>query len=183
MDHWYQSGFLFIYFCLCMSPTIFGYKKLGLEPINPLQYQSCRAQQQPMGDKNKDDGVGDPIKMLLEGALTRQRNEMMDNFTQILRRLPTEEASSSRDHATPFKVQVNYDIPLFEVLIDANSVDKWLNLLEGYFSVHNFSDRENITFSLLLVVPHVNEWWDTYSEQRFVEEYAIFVVTPTWNSF
>ena len=44
-------------------------------------------------------------------------------------------------------------------------VDKWLNLLEGYFSVHNFFDR------------------DTYSEKRAIEEFAIFVVTPTWDSF
>jgi hypothetical protein len=58
---------------------------------------------------------------------------MMDNFAQILRRLPTEEASSSSGHATPFKVHVNFDIPLFEGLIDAYVVDKWLNLLEGYF--------------------------------------------------
>jgi hypothetical protein len=108
---------------------------------------------------------------------------MMDNFTQILRRLPTGEASSSSGHATPFKVQVNFDIPLFEGLIDADVVDKWLNLLEGYFSVHNFSDREKITFALLKVVPHVKDWWDTYSEQRVVEESTMFVVAPTWDSF
>jgi hypothetical protein len=93
------------------------------------------------------------------------------------------EASSSRGHATPFKVQVNFYIPLFEGLIDADVVDKWLNLLEGYFSVHNFSDREKITFTLLKAIPHVKDWWDTYSEQRAIEEYAIFVVTPTWDSF
>jgi hypothetical protein len=46
-------------------------------------------------------------------------------------------------------------------LIYANVVDKWLNMLEGYFSVHNFYDRENITFALLKVVPHVKDWWDT----------------------
>jgi hypothetical protein len=102
---------------------------------------------------------------------------------QILRRLPTGEASSSSGHATPFKVHVNFDIPLFEGLIDVDVVDKWLNLLEGYFSVHNFFDRENITFALLKVVPHVKDWWDTYSEQRVVEESAIFVVSPTWDSF
>jgi hypothetical protein len=45
---------------------------------------------------------------------------MMDNFTQILRRLPTGEASSSSGHATPFKVHVNFYIPLFEGLIDAD---------------------------------------------------------------
>jgi hypothetical protein len=37
-----------------------------------------------MGDEKKDDGAGDPFKMLLEEALARQRNEMMDNFAQIL---------------------------------------------------------------------------------------------------
>jgi hypothetical protein len=89
----------------------------------------------------------------------------------------------SRGHATPFKVHVNFYIPVFEGLIDANFVDKWLNLLEGYFSVHKFFDRENITFALLKVVPHVKDWWDTYSEQRVVEESAIFVVAPTWDSF
>jgi hypothetical protein len=108
---------------------------------------------------------------------------MMDNFTQILRRLPTGEESSSSDHATPFKVQVDFDIPLFEGLIDADVVDKWLNLLEGYFSVHNFSDREKITFALLKVAPHVKDWWDTYSKKRVVEESTIFVVAPTWDSF
>ena len=136
-----------------------------------------------MGDENKDDGARDPIKMLLEEALTRQMNEMMDNFAHILRWLPTGEASSSSIHATPFKVHVNFDIPLFEGLIDADVVDKWLNLLEGYFSVQNFSDRENITFELLKAIPHVKDWWETYSDQRAIEESAIFVVSPTWYSF
>jgi hypothetical protein len=52
-------------------------------------------------------------------------------------------------------------------------VDKWLNLLKGYFSVHNFFDREKINFSLLKAIPHVKEWWDTYSEKRAIEEYTI----------
>jgi hypothetical protein len=42
-----------------------------------------------MGDKKKDDGAGDPFKMLRKEALVRQMNEMMDKFAQILRRLPT----------------------------------------------------------------------------------------------
>jgi hypothetical protein len=136
-----------------------------------------------MGDKNKYYGVGYPIKMLLEEGLARQRNGMMDNFAQILQWFPTGETSSSSDHATPFKVHVNFDIQLFEGLIDADDVDKWLNLLEGYFFVHNFSDMEKITFALLKVIPHVKDWWDTYSEQRDVEEYTMFVVAPTWYSF
>jgi hypothetical protein len=51
------------------------------------------------------------------------------------------------------------------------------------FPVHNFSDREKITFALLKVIPHVKYWWDTYSDQRVVEEYTIFLVVPTWDSF
>jgi hypothetical protein len=136
-----------------------------------------------MGDEKKYDGAGDPIKILLEEFLVRKRNEMMENFMEILRWLPTGEASSSSGHATPFKVQVNFDVPLFEGLIDVDVVDKWLNLREGYFSVHNFFDREKIIFSILKVVPHVKYWWDTYSEQRDMEESAIFLVAPTWDSF
>jgi hypothetical protein len=166
-----------------MSPTTSGYKNLGLEPIKTLQDWSGQARQQPMGDEKKDDGVGDPIKMFLEEDLMRKRNEMMENFMHILLWIPIGEASSSSGHATPFKAQVNFDIPLFEGLVDADAIDKWLNLLEGYFSVHNFFDRKNIPFSLLKVVPHVKYWWDTYSEQRAIEESSMFLVAPTWDSF
>jgi hypothetical protein len=108
---------------------------------------------------------------------------MMDNFAHILRQLPIGDASSSSGHATPFKVQVNFYIPLFEGLIDADVVDKLLNLLEGYFLVHYFCNRENITFSLLKVIPHVKDWWDTYSKKRDIKESTIFAVSPTWDSF
>jgi hypothetical protein len=136
-----------------------------------------------MGDKKKDVGVGDPFKMFIEKYHAQQRNEMMDNFAQILWWLPIEEVSSSSGHETPFKVQVNFNIPLFEGLIDVNVVDKWLNLLEGYFLVHNFFDREKITFTLLKVIPHVKDRWDTYYYQRAIEESAIFVVFDTLDSF
>ena len=84
----------------------------------------------------------------------------MDDFAQILRQLPTGSASSSSSHsggATPFKVQVNFDIPIFEGQIDADAIDIWLNLLEWYFSVHDFSDREKIIFALLKAAPHVKD--------------------------
>ena len=108
---------------------------------------------------------------------------MMDNFAQILRWLSTWDTSSSSSHETPFKVKLNFDIPLFEGLIDADVVDKWLNLLEGYFLFHNFFDREKITFALLKFIPHVNDLWDTYFEKRVMEEYTMFMVAPTWDSF
>ena len=82
---------------------------------------------------------------------------MMDNFAQILRRLPTGDRSSSNGGAAPFKVQINFDIPIFEGQIDIDVVDKWLNLLERYFYVHNFSNRKKITFLILKVVPYVKD--------------------------
>ena len=149
-----------------MSPTRSRYKKLGLELVS-LEEKSSRMPKRPLivGEK-KDDGIGDPFKLLIEEALMQQRNEMMDNFTQILRWLPIGDTSSSSGGTAPFKVQINFDIPIFEGQIDANVVDKWLNLLEGYFSVHNFSNRENITFALLKVVPHVKDWWELSMSKR-----------------
>jgi hypothetical protein len=64
-----------------------------------------------------------------------------------------------------------------------NALDKWLNLLEGYFSVHNFSDKENITFALLKALPHVKHWWETYWEQSSTEESGIYGVDATWDFF
>jgi hypothetical protein len=98
--------------------------------------------------------------MLLEDTLKKQRNAMMDNFAQILQRIPTGGASTSISHsggATPFKVQVNFDIPIFDGQIYAYDIDRWLNLLEGYFSVCDFFDREKIIFALLKAAPHVKD--------------------------
>jgi len=85
---------------------------------------------------------------------------MMDNFTHILWQITTGDAFSSSSHlgsTTPFKVQVNFDIPIFECQIDADAIDKWLILLEGYYFVHDFSNREKITFSLLKITPHLRD--------------------------
>jgi hypothetical protein len=70
--------------------------------------------------------------------------------------------------ATPFKVQVDFDIPLFVGQIDTYSLEKWLNLLEDYFSIHNFSDKGKITFVLLKALPHIKHWWGTYWETNSV---------------
>jgi hypothetical protein len=140
-----------------------------------------------MAEEKKNDGADDPINLLLEQALTRQRDEMMENFSHILQRLSIASgASSSSGHfggTSPFKVQVNFDIPVFEGQIDAEALEKWLTLLEGYFSVHNFSDKEKITFALLKALPHVKHWWETYWEQSSTEESGIYGADPTWDFF
>jgi hypothetical protein len=152
-----------------MSPTKLEYKGLGLELVS-LEDRSSRTPKQP-------------LKLLIEEALMQQRNEMMDSFAQILRRLPTSDASSLNGSVAPFKVKIYFDIPTFEGQNDADFVDKWLNLLEGYFSVHNFSNREKITFALLKAVPHVKDWWEIFCEQKETDETSLFLVMATWESF
>jgi hypothetical protein len=117
--------------------------------------------------------------MFLKESLMQKSNEMMDSFAQILRRLPIGDTSSSNGRATPFKVQINFYIPIFEGHTDIDDIEKWLNLLERYFFVHNFSNRENIIFSLLKVVPHVRYWWENFSEQKEIEEPSLFIVMVT----
>jgi len=81
------------------------------------------------GGEKKDEGAWDPFKIFLEEPLERQRNTMMDKFSQNLRRLPIGDAPSSNNNsrgATPFKVQVNFDMSIFEAQIDVDVVDKWL---------------------------------------------------------
>jgi hypothetical protein len=112
---------------------------------------------------------------------------MIENFSHILQCLPIEiGTSSSNDHfggESPFKVQVNFDILVFEGQIDADALEKSLNLLEGYFSIHNFSDREKITFTLLKDLPHVKHWWENYWEKISMEESGIYGAEPTWYYF
>jgi hypothetical protein len=94
-------------------------------------------------------------------------------------RLPTGDESSSSGGITPFKVQINFDIPIFEGKIDKDVVYKWLNLLEGYFFFHKFLNRENITFALLKAVPHVKDSWENFCEKKETKEASLFIVVAT----
>jgi len=68
-----------------MSPTRLGYKELGLKLVSLEDDHSHRPKKPPMAKEKRDEKVGDNFKMFLEESLTQQLNEMMDNFTQILR--------------------------------------------------------------------------------------------------
>jgi hypothetical protein len=79
-------------FFQCMSLTRSEYSKLGLEIVS-LEENFSRTPKKPsMAEEKKIDGADDPINLLLEQALTRQRDEMMENFSHILQRLPIIEA-------------------------------------------------------------------------------------------
>ena len=91
-----------------MSPTRSEYSKLGLDIVSLEDNHSRTPKKPSMVEENKIDGADDPINLLLEQALTRQRDEMMENFTHILKHLPIPSGtSSSSNHfggTSPFKV-------------------------------------------------------------------------------
>jgi hypothetical protein len=97
-----------------MYPTRLGYKELGLELVSLEDKISHMPKWPLMLEEKKEDGIRDPFKMLLEESLMQQRNEMMDSFAQILWWLPTCDTSSWNEGTAPFKVQINFDIPIFE---------------------------------------------------------------------
>jgi hypothetical protein len=101
------------------------YRKLGLELVSLEDNRSHTPKKPSMAEENKNDGENDLINLLLEQALMQQRDEMMENFSHILQHLPIATgASSSSNHfggTSPFKVQVNFDIPIFEGQIDAEA--------------------------------------------------------------
>ena len=95
------------------------YRNLGLELVS-LEYNiSHTLKKTSMVEEKKNDGADNPINMLLEQALTGQRDKMMENFSHILQFLPIViGASSSSDHfgsTSPFKVHVNFYIRVSKV--------------------------------------------------------------------
>ena len=126
---------------LCMSPTWSRYKELGIYLVEPLQDQPHKPRQPHMGEEKKDDGSRYPIKIWLEKTLKKNRNMVMEKVSHILQRLPIGDTSTYSSHsggANPFKVKLKFDIPIFEGQIDVYIIDRWLNLLEGYFLVQYF---------------------------------------------
>ena len=105
-----------------MSPTRSEYRKLGLKLVSLEDNHSRTPKKPSMVEEKKNDGGDDPISLLLEKALTRQRDEMMENFFHILQSLLIEIGTySSNNHfgsTSPFKVHVNFDIFVFEGQID-----------------------------------------------------------------
>jgi hypothetical protein len=94
------------------------YREMGLELASLEENLSRQPKRPPMVEEKRNEGEEDPIKLFLMEALAQQRNEMLENFSQMLQRFLTIiDVSSSNSHfgdATPFKVQVNFDILIFE---------------------------------------------------------------------
>jgi hypothetical protein len=78
-----------------MSPMRSEYSKLGLNLVSLEDNRSRTPKKPSMAEEKKNDGEDDPINLLLEQALTRQRDEMMENFSHILQCLLIASGASS----------------------------------------------------------------------------------------
>jgi hypothetical protein len=91
-----------------MSLTRSGYRELVLELVSLEENHSCQPKRPPMVEEKRDEGAKDPIKLFLVEALVQQRNEMLENFSQILQRFPTIastfSSSSHFEDVAPLKV-------------------------------------------------------------------------------
>lgn len=156
------------------------YQRLGLETRNPLDYLPLKCTQSQTAKLQTDDD----IKAIVANSLTRQREEMMDQFKKML------ESRGSQINPpfigyTLFKVQVNFDIPTFQGKIDVDVVDDWVSKPEMYFSFNKFLDEEKITFSLLKDENHVKDSWEAKLASKAVENGSTFIFyqKPTWGEF
>jgi len=93
------------------------YREFGLELFS-LDH-SRRPKRPPMAEEKRDDGAGDPIKSLLEEALERQRNEMMDSFAQILQRVPQWQVHLQQAAGSGMQLPSRYKLTLIFLYLKA----------------------------------------------------------------
>ena len=94
---------------------------------------------------------------------------MFYHFNEILMRVTANSReSSTRSHSdkiSPFKVQMNLDIPKLEGNIDAICVSNWVQQLESYYAVNQLYEVEKITIASLKISTSVHCWWENLSKK------------------
>nr|CAD1816987.1 unnamed protein product [Ananas comosus var. bracteatus] len=76
----------------------------------------------------------------------------------------------------PFKVEAKIEIPNYDGVVDAEKLDAWLDQLETYFDLYNYSNAEKVTFAKLKLVGHALTWWKATLQTTANEE-------CTWSQF
>ena len=92
---------------------------------------------------------------------------MFAQFSEILMQVTSKSRESSTRHhsdkISPFKVQMNLDIPNLEGNIDAESINNWVQQLESYYTVSKLSEAKKITIASLNMSTSVQCWWENLS--------------------
>ena len=107
LNQWYQSNLLLLFLSACPQPDlhtkvwVLNYFILGKTTLVSLSILTWREKKREIMDQNIK------IKMLLEEALARQMDEMIEKFAQILRHMSTTTTSLSSGNfegTSPFKI-------------------------------------------------------------------------------
>nr|CAD1835516.1 unnamed protein product [Ananas comosus var. bracteatus] len=84
--------------------------------------------------------------------------------------------SVAEGRSKPFKVEAKIEIPNYDGVVDAEKLDAWLDQLETYFDLYNYSNAEKVTFAKLKLVGHALTWWKATLQTTVNEEF-------TWSQF
>nr|CAD1835497.1 unnamed protein product [Ananas comosus var. bracteatus] len=84
--------------------------------------------------------------------------------------------SVAERRSKPFKVEAKFEIPNYNGIVDAEKLDVWLDQLETYFDLYNYSNAEKVTFAKLKLVGHALTWWKATLQTSANEDF-------TWSLF
>ncbi|KAF6135279.1 hypothetical protein GIB67_021641, partial [Kingdonia uniflora] len=62
------------------------------------------------------------------------------------------------------RINLKIEIPVFDGSIDAEILDNWLDRLELYFSINEYSNAQQICFVTLKFASHTLTWWKSYQK-------------------
>ena len=74
------------------------------------------------------------------------------------------------------KVDFKVEIPNYDGTVDVEKLDDWIDRLETYFSLGEYSSREKIKASTLKLSKHALTWWKSYKRKVNYSE-------VTWKTF
>nr|CAD1826013.1 unnamed protein product [Ananas comosus var. bracteatus] len=80
--------------------------------------------------------------------------------------------SVAEGRSQPFKVEAKIEISNYDDIVDAEKLDAWLDQLETYFDLYNYSNAEKVTFAKLKLVSHALTWWKATLQTSANEEFT-----------
>ena len=60
------------------------------------------------------------------------------------------------------RVKVNIEIDMFKGDLAPKALDDWLQKIESYFIVDQFSSQEKVAFATLNFSPNALSWWEYF---------------------
>ena len=94
-------------------------------------------------------------------------NEVFVRFTSSLGlNSVSDQPRSTFDKVSPFKVQINLDLPNLEGKIYVDSVDDWIQQLECHFFVNQLSKAEKVTIASLKMLTSMHCQWENLLNKR-----------------